>query len=117
MADLRFSRGHWDARGLAVEREFQGTSLNAIVKERRGAVQIHVINVLCFTAGILERDAHRTRRFITILSEANAMISITRRAVARNLGIDTRAAIGRLFEFFKHVDPRAFAKHDSRSIS
>src|ERR1044072_1754166 len=117
MTDLRLRRRHRNAPRISVKSELQRACLNSIVEQSRGAVQIHVVNILWLTAGILERQSHRTRGLITVFGETNAMIRIARGAVADNFRIDVCATIERVLQLFEDVHPRAFAEHHSGSIS
>src|SRR5215204_5210735 len=85
MADLRLRCRHRNPRRLAIERKLQGARLNSIVEQSRSTVQVHVVEVFCFAAGVRKREAHRARRLIAVLSESNAMIGVARCTVANKL--------------------------------
>src|ERR1051325_8331 len=102
MSDLRLSCRHRNARGVAVERTLQRTRLDAIVQNRRRAVQVNVVDVLRFATGIFERESHRARGFVAIFGQTDAMIRVASSTVTEYLRINVRAAIPRVFELFQN---------------
>ena len=113
MADLRFGRGHRDALCFFTKREFYCLSFDAVVEERRCAMQVDVINLFGHTSGVLHRQCHCTRRLVARLFKPHAMVGVARRAVARNLRVDIRAASHGTLILFENVHPRALAEHDA----
>src|SRR5215510_2763359 len=99
MSDLRFGGRHRNARGLAIERAFQGARLDPIVQHSRSAVQVDVVDVLRLATRIFESESHCARRFVTVFSQTNAVIGIAGSAVTEDLGVNVRAAILRVPEF------------------
>src|SRR5690349_4629258 len=79
MTDLRLRRRHRNARRLPIKRSLQGTRLDSIVEQSRGAVQVYIVNIFWFAAGVYERKMHSARGFVTIFSESHAMIRVARR--------------------------------------
>ena len=61
----------------AVKRQLQGVRFNAIVEHRRGAVQIHVIDVARLNAGIRHCQRHCAGRLVAAFLKTDAMKGIT----------------------------------------
>src|SRR6185369_16233552 len=117
MSDLRLRCRHRNPRRLPVKRELQGARLNSIVEQGGRAVEVYVVEIFRLATSVFEREAHRACWLVTIFGESHAMIRVARRAIADHFSVNLRAAIQRMPQLFKDINPRAFAKNDSGSIA
>src|SRR2546427_2383359 len=116
MANHRLRCAHWKATGAFAKAMLDGARLDAVVQDRRRAVQIHIIDIIDVQAAVLDGQRHCARGFDTRFVETHAMIGITRRPVAQNLGInESPAAAGGRFSL-QNIDPRSLAEYKSLAV-
>ena len=107
----RFGGTDGDFVGMVAEGFFNGSGFGRIVDGGAGAVSINIADGFWCESSIFETEGHCTSGIDTAGGLSGHVISIAGHGVADDFGIDFRAAIDSVFEFFEDQDTGAFA-HD-----
>ena len=102
--------------GMVAEGCFDGGGFGRIVDGGAGAVSINIADGFWCESSIFETEGHCTSGIDTAGGLSGHVISIAGHGVADDFGIDFRAAIDGVFEFFEDQDTGAFA-HDEAIAS
>src|SRR5579872_1700597 len=79
-------------------------------------MQVYVVHIFSADPRIFHGQADRARRFFATLHQSHPMISFASRSVAAHFRQDFRSPRLRMFVFFEHKHPTAFAQHESITV-
>ena len=116
MADHRLGRRAGQRGRFLSKGKLHRASFDPIVQVGRGAVIVQVPHVARADIGILHGKLHRPRRLLARFLHADAVMRVARRAIARDFGVNARAArLGGLFALHDE-HPSAFSEDETVAI-
>ena len=115
MSDLRFGRTHRRFESGFAQCQLDGGGFQRVVKLRARPMQVRVLDLRGQHLRVFQRHCHGARSFIGF-AQSDAMKRFARRAVTRDFSPHFGAARLRVFAFFNHEHPRAFAQNKAVAI-
>src|ERR1022692_3888428 len=116
VTDLALVRGYHQTSGIRAERAFDGGGLDGVVLGGRGAVRRDVVHLLGGKGGLPQSNRNGLRFGAAIRGRIGQRVGIQAGAIARELGVDTRAAQLGALESFQHHRAAAFAHHEAVAL-
>src|SRR5438132_1818162 len=102
---------------MRAESLLDGKRLAPVAERSGSAMRVDVADLLRTDARILNCPPHRAAYAALRVVGRGHMVSVGGRAVADDLGVDMRAALAGVFQFFEDHDPRAFTDHKPVAVA
>ena len=94
----------------------QRYGLDRVANGRRGAVRVHVADVVRSNLGVFDRRHRRTDTAVAVLRRLRDVVRVAGHSVARDFRDDVCAAPLRKFQRFQNQHARAFAHHKTVAL-
>jgi hypothetical protein len=98
---------------MVTENRFDRLRLVQVVRGRRGAMRIDVLDVGQAQAGVLHRAAHRPLRALAVWRRRREVVGVAGRSEADDLPVHARAAALRVLELLEDEDRSPFPHHEA----
>src|SRR5690606_34738979 len=102
--------------GSITEHRLYGTRLVWVIERRRGAVCVHIVELVQSHARVLDRPAHRALESLVILRLAGEVVGITGGAVSDQLGVDAGTTREGVLQLLQDHEPRPFPHHETVAV-